>query len=411
MGWTTLDQALSSITNFAITVLAARVLTPVEFGAFGLAFSIALFALGLGRALVTEPLLSRPTLAQGGTRKATYGAVTGSALAFAVVCGVASFATGVVLGSVSGRALLGLALILPGLLLQDAWRYCFISQGNAKAAVVNDSVWVLAQLLAVAATVAWNGDTSQTLLMAWGGPGLLAGILGCLQARAVPELKAARKWVAGQRDLGARYVVEFATTSGASHLTLIGLGAIAGLPALGAIRAGQTFFGPLFVLFGGIYLAVVPEAARHRNEPARMRQSMARISVFIAAGILLWTLVGVALPDATGRQLFGETWPSAHDILLPLGLALTAGGLGAGPFAGLRALAAARESLRARLLGLPGSVGAPLVGAAFAGAPGFAIGLTAATAANSVITWWQFDVANGKKKPRPADGAIQHRAP
>ena len=44
-GWGVADQALSSLTNFAVGVFVARQLGPTEFGAFSLAFATYLLAL------------------------------------------------------------------------------------------------------------------------------------------------------------------------------------------------------------------------------------------------------------------------------------------------------------------------------------------------------------------------------
>ena len=57
--WSFGDQALSSLTNFALAVVVARAVTAEEFGAFGLAFSAYLLVLGLVRAVTAEPLLVR----------------------------------------------------------------------------------------------------------------------------------------------------------------------------------------------------------------------------------------------------------------------------------------------------------------------------------------------------------------
>ena len=229
-----------------------------------------------------------------------------------------------------------------------------------------------------------------------GGAGALAAAVGLYQAGIIPRPAAGWSWPAQQREIGGRYCLEFVIANGAGQLALVGLGATVGVAAVGAVRGVQTFFGPLGILFTGILLAVVPAATALRSQPARLRRLITLISAAICAAAAGWTLVGLALPQGAGEGLFGETWPSTRDIILPMGLTMIASGVAGGPFAGLRALAAAREGLRARLLTLPIIVAAPLAAAASSGARGFCYGLAAATLIMAGIYWRQFTVANAR---------------
>lgn len=49
LGWGVGDQALSSLTNFALGLITARTVTAYEFGAFSLAFATFTAGLGLAR--------------------------------------------------------------------------------------------------------------------------------------------------------------------------------------------------------------------------------------------------------------------------------------------------------------------------------------------------------------------------
>ena len=57
LGWGVADQAVSSITNFAVNIYIARGLGAVQYGAFGLAYVTYGFALNASRGLATDPLL------------------------------------------------------------------------------------------------------------------------------------------------------------------------------------------------------------------------------------------------------------------------------------------------------------------------------------------------------------------
>ena len=58
-GWGLADQAVSSLTNFAVSLYVAHSLGLVQFGAFSLAYATYGFALNASRGLATDPLMVR----------------------------------------------------------------------------------------------------------------------------------------------------------------------------------------------------------------------------------------------------------------------------------------------------------------------------------------------------------------
>lgn len=407
VAWVVGDQALASATNIGTAVVAARSLDRQGFGAFGLAFAVYLLSVGGSRALVTEPLVSVYSDVQPSSLRPAIRAATGAATALGIAVAAVLAAVAASVGGATGRALGALAVVLPGLLLQDAWRYCFVASARPRAALTNDAIWCTTQVAVLVVLAALGPLTLVTILLWWGVAGVIAGLAGCVQAGALPALSLAPGWLKEHRHLSGRYAMEFLTATGAAQATLLGLGTIAGLAALGAVRGAQVFFGPINVLFGGIYLALAAEGRRLRAEPRQLRRVMATASAALIVAGAAWLLVGTAMPISVGRYFFGDTWGPSRQILVPVGLAVLGGGAAAGGIAGLRALAAARASLRARLLGLPVALAVPLVGAV-GGARGFALGLAVATWAGAVIWWWQFDRTLAHQPPLPdRDGAAE----
>lgn len=390
--WTIADQALASATNIGTAVVAARSLDRQAFGAFGLAFTLYLLVLGACRALVTEPLLSRCSRMTATELEPKSPQVIGAAAGVGIVSALLLLVASPLIGGPAGQALWALAVVLPGLLVQDAWRYYFVTAGRPSSAVWNDAVWCITQLVLLAALASAHAFTLVTVIVWWGLSGVAAGLAGCIVARTVPALSSTWRWIGANRDLGARYGADFLTASGAGHGTLLALGAIAGLVALGALRATQVYFGPINVLFGGIYLALVPEGARLAADPRRLHRLMTLASAALVAASGTWLVVGLLLPDRAGQTLFGASWDGVRTLLVPVGVGVLGGAVAGGGMAGLRALSAAQATLRARVIGLPVLVAAPLVGAT-AGARGFAFGLAAATWAGAAIWWWQFERA------------------
>ncbi|MFD9636271.1 hypothetical protein ACFWX8_37380, partial [Streptomyces violascens] len=82
-------------------------------------------------------------------------------------------------------------------------------------------------------------------------------------------------------------------------------------------------------------------------------------------------------------------WSSASTLIVPITLGVAGAGLGTGAAAGLRALAAARRSLRCQMFASAFYVGGGLGGAAVAGTVGSAWGVAAATVCGSALWWLQ----------------------
>jgi O-antigen/teichoic acid export membrane protein len=126
--------------------------------------------------------------------------------------------------------------------------------------------------------------------------------------------------------------------------------------------------------------------------------------VVVVAAAGTWMAVGLLLPDRLGVAVFGKTWHNAEEVMFPMGLAVLAGSVATGAFAGLRSLGDARDSLRARLFSLPVEVVLSLVGVFVAGAVGYAYGYALASALIAAI-WWAFFLAALRRHARGAESA------
>jgi hypothetical protein len=95
------------------------------------------------------------------------------------------------------------------------------------------------------------------------------------------------------------------------------------------------------------------------------------------------------MPDRLGKFVLGDVWHSAAQLIVPITLGVAGAGLGTGAAAGLRALGAARRSLRCQLFASACYVGGGLGGAVVAGTVGSAWGVATATVSGSAVWWLQ----------------------
>ncbi|MFL6126880.1 hypothetical protein [Actinophytocola sp.] len=393
LSWGLGDQAMSSLSNFLIGLVVARELGAAGFGVFSLAWVTYGVVLNVARGLATDPLVVRYSGASTADWRAATSRAAGTAIVVGVAFGVLSAVAGLVMGGTLGGAFVALAISAPGLLLQDAWRFAFFAAGQGHKAFLNDTVWTVA-MVPLLFLVSLHG-TVWGYVLAWGGAGLFAAGYGWFQCGVAPHFRGVRDWLRQHRDLGSRYMVENVSNSGAAQLRMYGLGAIAGLADVGAVRGAELLLGPFLALLMGVSLFAVPEAARVlRRAPHRLGKFCLLLGGAQGAAAASWGLVLLfVVPDSLGRLLLDEVWAPASHLILPVTLSVTAAGVVAGATAGLRALGAARRSLRVQLVVSAGYLGFGLAGAALGGAVGMSWGSTTAMWLGAGLWWWQLRAA------------------
>ncbi|MEU7403219.1 hypothetical protein, partial [Streptomyces sp. NPDC044948] len=307
LSWGLADQAASSLSNFVVGIYVARSLGLTAFGAFSLAWVTYGVVLNVSRGLATDPLVVRFSGVPEASWRGAVARSSGTALVVGAVIGAVCLAAGLGVGGDVGPAFAGLGVMLPGLLLQDAWRYAFFAAGDGRKAFVNDVVWGVA--LVPAMVVAAQVGSVAAFILAWGSSAAVAAVYGCVQSRIRPRPAEAREWLRDHRDLGTRYLVENVGLSGASQLRAYGLGAIVGVGAVGEVRGAELLLGPFLAVLMGLSLVTVPEAARVlRQAPERLGRFCLLLGGGQTVAALLWGAALLLMPDRLGELVLGDVW-------------------------------------------------------------------------------------------------------
>jgi hypothetical protein len=380
------DQAASSLSNVVVAVLVARSFPDEteQFAAFSLALMVFQFAVGGVRGLLYDPLLAlysdRPRAVRYGLVPGYLGATFTVGLPLAGLIGLVSLA----LGGTVGSALLALAIVMPLVLVQDAWRYMFIVD-RAEMALLVDVAWLLVSCGAI--LLAPDGVAVGWYVLAWGAGGILGAAIATVAGRRWLGRLRAWSYVAEHRDVSFRFLGEYVTSQAGNYFSLLACGWILGLTAYGAVRAANFYFGPIFTLQAGVILSTLPEGRRLRHRPVQLRRLVYGATALVSIAAAAWTAVGMVLPASYGRALFGATWAEAQDILLPMGLAMIGMTLIAGGLVGVRSVDATK-GLRARLRSIPLQIVCPLAGAYIADVLGFAVGMALGQVLAAGV-WWR----------------------
>jgi O-antigen/teichoic acid export membrane protein len=394
MGWGVADQGMSSLTNFAVNIYIARELGAREYGAFALAFVTYAFALNASRGLATDPLLVRFSATDGPTWRRAVASSSGTATVTGLATGILVLAVTPLLGGSTRMAFLALGLTLPGLLLQDSWRFAFFAHARGALALLNDTVWGIALVVGLVIVRTTGHETVFWLVFVWGASAAIAAVLGAFQAGVIPRVDETRQWLVTHWDLAPRYLAEGTTNSASTQLVTYAIGLLLGLAAVGEVQAASLLMGPYMVLIYGMGLVLLPEGVRLlRVAPSRLPHLCVMTSVVFGALAAAWGVaLLIVLPMGLGNALLDGLWRPTYPLVLPQTLYVTAFAVTAGAGLGLHALGAARRSLRASIITSVALVIFSVIGAALAGAVGAVSGGAAAMWLGALVFWWELRV-------------------
>jgi O-antigen/teichoic acid export membrane protein len=408
ISWGIADQGMSSLTNFAVAIYVVHTLGAAQFGAFSVAYVTYAVALNASRGLSTDPLMVRFSAVDDLVWRRAVPSCTGTALCVGLATGACVVSAAALLSGPLRLALLALGLTLPGLMLQDSWRYCFFAIGRGSQAFLNDSIWagVLVPTLVLLrlsghANVFW-------FTLAWGVGATVGAVIGPLQAHMVPRITQAWSWLVHHRDLGPRYLAEGVSNAAAGQVRSYGIALMLGLAPLGYVQAANTLTGPVTILYLGMALVAIPESARVlRRSPRHLPTFCVLVSSGLAAGALGWgVFLLIAVPRGLGAIMIGGVWRQTYPLLLPQTIFLVGQAASGGAGAGMHALGAARRSLRTMVVASILLAVMSIAGAAVGGPSGAIEGTAVAAWLGAIMAWWQLRLSLREAATKAGDGRV-----
>jgi O-antigen/teichoic acid export membrane protein len=319
--WSTVDQGSSSVTNLGLSIVAARTLGPAGLGTTLIGFSAYLLALGVQRAVITEPLVTSSTRERAGERRAATRAALTSSMAYGDGSTLLLLLIGVALSGPQGRGTLLFAPWVALALLQDFFRTVLFRDGRARAAALTDILWLVAA--AAAAPLSWVAGTIWMPSIAWGAGALVGAATGAFAVRLLPAVPrralvwfrsdawAFGKWLAGESIAynGSAYVLVWIVT------LIIGAGAFGGL------RATQSVFAPLSLLAPVVALPGLPAVSRSLGTSVEAARRIAvRLGGVLFSSTLVYVVAVGSWPSLLGF-VFGGDFSHYGYLLWPVGLA------------------------------------------------------------------------------------------
>jgi O-antigen/teichoic acid export membrane protein len=326
--WAVTDQALFALSNFGLSVLLARWLTPDDYGAFTVAFSIFLLVGTPHGSLLIEPLMvfGSGRFAQR-FRSYLRALLRGHAAVVAVTSSLLLLvAGGTALAGASRQvthALVALAVATPFVLFQ--WlmrRACYVRSRVPDAAIAGAMYMV--QLFAGAVLLSGAGALSApAAFLLMGAASLTSGVWLRYRLRGGPAAGevsvrdlARVHWEYGRWSLptGAMWWVP-------GHALVLVLPIVGTLGAAGEMRAALNFVLPLWQANTALVNVLVPALVRARGS-ARWR-SLLRLSNggLLGMATAYWVVLAVAGPWVS-ELLYGGQYTFTRGFLLLLGATL-----------------------------------------------------------------------------------------
>ena len=334
---TFLDQGISSATNFGGSALAAGLLSSSDFGAFAVAVSVLIIAVGIARSWSGSALLIvAPTSNEDEFRSLLAGSV-GVALGIGIAGTVITAGAAWFLDGPVRTALLVTAPLIPLVTTQDAFRYGSLARQRAAHATLNDSCWFVGSVVGLMLLRITDTTSLELALVAAIGTALLGAIAGFNTWRLRPSIRAIRSWIRGTSAASARLAGDFLVAVSYSVVPLVLVTAWnADLDQAGSLRTAQVMMGPLAVLYAASTMYMVPVMVFHhrdRREVVSLATNQTALNVTLAT---LWMGVTIAIPDRIGVRLFGASWEGAQDLFVVVGIAFVGLAISSGPLTALR---------------------------------------------------------------------------
>jgi len=333
---TLMDQGFSSISNFAVIVIVARIAGASGLGGFSFAYAAWLILAALHRSLITDPMMIE------GDHHTDVARGTARGLAAEIVLGLAGAAFVAVTGAILlltnqhtfGIAMVALAPWLPLLVVQDYWRWAGFMRARPGSALANDTVFNCVQGAAFGFLIVTHVHSVVVVIAAWGLGGAAAALFGLRQFRVVPSLAGGVALLRSRWSISKWLAGTSVATWGSTQAYMLVAGAILNPAGLGGLKAAQTLVtGPATVLIMAGGSIGTPEGTRAYAEQGwpglnRVARIVGALSV---ASLGLGTVVMAIWGRPLLTDIYGPQFAHLQLAAVLIGLSNVVRGLSVGP--------------------------------------------------------------------------------
>ena len=343
--WAVTDQGLFAGANFLVNILLARWMTPVEYGAFTVAYSTFLFAGVIHTGIFTEPML---VFGSGRFKKVfnsylrilIWGHGGFSIIGTALLGGAAlwlRYAGAPVLAS----ALLGLTLAQPFILFLWLMRRAPYVHHQPRRAALAGTVYLGVLITLVFGVHHYASVSSLLVLLAMGGASFAAGlcIVRCFDLRVFARISMSllNSATRAHWNYGRWSVANNLLTWVPANAYFLLLPIWGDLGDSGALKALKNLIMPILHINGAFAVLLVPELVKVRSEGRFWNLVAIALALFVGGAGVYWLIIGLFGAELTAL-LYGGQYAEYTSLLWLLGSVGVLGGITTVLSAALRAI-------------------------------------------------------------------------
>jgi hypothetical protein len=195
------------------------------------------------------------------------------------------------------------------------------------------------------------------------------------------------RWLRHTKRLSAGATAQVLLSQGAGQVGILAISAVAGLGALGGLRAAQLLLSPATLALAALTPLLLPDLSGNVGPDLRRIRRGAGLASTLGASIVLGYFGVVLLWPQAFTLIFGEPF-GVYGALVPFaGLAALAQGVAVGPGLGVRALGEGKAVFLTQAAAVAVGMPVTIVAAARWGAAGAAAGLAAQSAVLCLASW------------------------
>ncbi len=327
--WAIADQGLFAVSNFVMNILLARWLTPTEYGAFAVAYSVFLLYGTFYTALLIEPMLIFGSAKYEGSFVSYMWVLLRGHWIISGIGGLLLAAAGGIIWMVGspdvGIALVALAPVAPCVLLTWLTRRACFARLQPHLAALAGMIYLLLMLSGLAVLFHYAALSVPSALAVMGVSSLVAGIWlirriaahgrakgegGGVTMRAVKD----DHWGYGRWAL-ATSVVSWLP----SNLLLVAMSAFTGLAGSAAFKAMLNLVMPLLQSIAALGILLLPTLVRVRGRPDFRKVSLFALALFVGGAVAYWIALG-AFAEPLVHLLYKGRYSDTAELLWVIGL-------------------------------------------------------------------------------------------
>jgi O-antigen/teichoic acid export membrane protein len=396
---TLIDQGLSSLSNFAVGVVIARVVGASGLGGFALAYAGWLILAALDRSLITDPMAI-----DGDVRTKRIRGPVEQGLAAELLMGIGG---GVILAAIGGAlcllnaeafgiAMLALAAWLPMLAAQDYWRWIGFLTRHPGRSLANDVVFNCAMAVALGIVFLTHVHSIAAVVGAWGLGATAGAIFGLRQYRVRPIISGGLALIRHRWSFSKWLAANSLVTSAGNQAYVVIEGIFLGAAGLGGLNAAAALvWGPVGVLIQAGGSLGLPEAGRAYADKGwvglRRVANIVTLAGFLSVG--LWVAVIFGWGQFLLSEVYGPSFAHLQVTAIICAIGLCWSPLLLGPVLVLKTTRNTRPLFRVQVFVLFVSLGSVAVLSALYGVNGAAGALIVTGVANVLLLrWFQYRV-------------------